>query len=78
MRRDDSTSGGDLGQLSERTTQLLKRFGKPLCHDLYSDNGTGANLPADLERTLWYSPASAAVPWRYDDLLPKASLDYDQ
>ena len=57
VRRDGSPSGGDLGQLSERTTQLLMRFGMPLCHDLYSDNGTCANLPADLGRTLRYSPA---------------------
>ena len=76
MRRDDSPSGGDLGQLSERTTQLLMRFGMPLCHDLYSDNGTCANLPADLGRTLRYSPASAAVSWSYDDLLPEVSLNY--
>ena len=58
VRRDDSPSGGDLGQLSERTTQLLMRFGTPLCHDLYGDNGTCANPPADLGGTLRYSPAT--------------------
>ncbi len=76
MRQEDSPSGGDLGQLSERMTQLLTRFGTPLCHDLYGDNETCANLPVDLGRTLRYSPASAAVSWSYDDLLPKVSLDY--
>ena len=57
MRRDDSPSGGDLGQLSERTTQFLMRFGMPLCHDLYSANETCANPPADLGGTLRYLPA---------------------
>ena len=58
VRRDDSPSGGDLGQLSERTTQLLMRFGMPLCHDLCSDNETCANPPADLGGTLRYLPAT--------------------
>lgn len=52
-------------------TQLPMRFGTPLCHDLYSDNETCANPPADLGGALRYSPASTAVSWSYDGLLTK-------